>query len=343
MSEHSAHTTAAGARQPANRIRTLRVDRFALESGQVVPELTQAWERYGELNERRDNAVFVFHSLTGSAAAEQWWRGVVGPGCAIDTEQYAVYCPNLLGSCYGTHGLPADAAVTPRDMARFAALLVAHEGIRSVALAAGGSLGGMVALEWAAELRSLNRAVVVFAAPAAHTAFAIGYNHVQRRALELGGEAGIALARMAAVLTYRTSAEFEARFGRERREDGVFQVQSYLEHHGEKLAARMDAPSYRRLIDAMDAHDVGRGRGGVAAALRSTRTRLHGVGIVGDLLYSPEDVRSWVQAAGGSYHELSSTHGHDAFLLEQEAVSAVLRRVLAAVDTERTAGLEVAS
>jgi homoserine O-acetyltransferase len=324
-------------------IRTLRVNRFALESGQVVPELTQAWQRYGELNARRDNAVFAFHSLTGNTAAAEWWRGVVGPGCAIDTERYAVYCPNLLGSCYGTTGLPADASVTPRDMARFASLLVAHERINSVALATGGSLGGMVALEWAAELRSQTRAVVVFAAPAAHTAFAIGYNHLQRRALELGGEAGLALARMAAILTYRTAAEFNERFGRDQRAEGVFQVQSYLDHHGDKLVSRMDPASYRLLIDAMDAHDVGRGRGGVAAALRGARTRLYGVGIGGDLLYSPDDVRSWVQAAGGSYHELSSGHGHDAFLLEPSAVATILRRVLAIVETESIAGLEVAS
>jgi len=321
----------------------LHVDRFALESGQVVPELTQAWRVYGQLNARRDNAIFVFHSLTGGTEAEQWWRGVVGPGLALDTDRYAVYCPNLLGSCFGTGGLPPGASVTPRDMARFAALLVAADRIRSVALATGGSLGGMVALEWAAELRSLSRAVVVFAAPAAHTASAIAHNHVQRRALELGGEAGLAVARMAAILTYRTSAEFEARFGRDRRADGAFQVQSYLDHHGDKLVSRMDPTSYRLLIDAMDAHDVGRGRGGVAAALRAARTRLHGVGIGGDLLYSPGDVRSWVQAAGGSYHELASAHGHDAFLLEPAAVSAILRRVLAMVETEQIVGLEVAS
>lgn len=321
---------------------TLQVARFALESGQVLSGLTQACQQYGRLNAQRDNAVFVFHSLTGTTQAAEWWRGVVGPGCAIDTDRYAVFCPNLLGSCFGTSALPAGTAVTTRDMARFATRLVAAHGITSVALATGGSLGGMVALEWAAELKALSRAVVVFAAPAAHTAFAIGYNHVQRQALALGGEAGLALARMAAILTYRTAAEFEARFGRARREDGAFEVQSYLDHHGAKLVARMDAGSYRTLIDAMDSHDVGRGRGGSAAALRSARTRLHGVGIAGDLLYSPEDVRSWVQAAGGGYDELQSAYGHDAFLLEPEAVSAILRRVLAAGERERP-GLEAAS
>ena len=324
-------------------IRNLPVDRFTLESGQVVSGLVQAYRLYGNLNARRDNAIFVFHSLTGSTEAAEWWRGVVGPGCAIDTDRYAVFCPNLLGSCFGTTGLPAGSSVTTRDMARFAAKLVGAHGITSVALAAGGSLGGMVALEWAAELKSLSRAVAVFASPAAHTAFAIGYNHVQRQALELGGEAGLALARMAAILTYRTAAEFEARFGREQRADGRFQVQCYLDHHGAKLVARMDPASYRTLLDAMDSHDVGRGRGGVAAALRGAHTRLHGIGIPGDLLYQPADVRTWVVAAGGCYHELRSSHGHDAFLLEPAAASAILRRALAMVETESIVGLEAAS
>lgn len=323
--------------------RTQVVHDFELDSGEVVPELVQACRVYGRLNARRDNAIFVFHSLTGSPDAAEWWGGVVGPGCALDSNRYAVFCPNLLGSCFGTRGLREDAAVTPRDMARLAARLVAAHGITSVALATGGSLGGMVALEWAAELKSLSRSVVVFAAPAAHTAFAIGHNHVQRRALELGGERGLALARMAAMLTYRTAAGFERRFGRERRADGVFQVQSYLDYQGEKLVARMEPAAYLRLIDAMDAHDVGRGRGGVAAALRSARTRLLGVGITGDLLYPPEDVREWTALAGADYRELASPHGHDAFLLEPAGVDALLRGVLAEVALERAGGLEVAS
>jgi len=308
--------------------RTLRVRSFPLDSGLEVAELTQAYHLYGRLNARRDNAVFVFHSLTGNALAAEWWQGVVGPGCAIDTERFAVFCPNLLGSCYGTRGLPSGTAVTPRDMARLAARLLEAHDVRSVALVTGGSLGGMVALEWAVQLPAVTRAAVAFGAPAAHSAFAIGYNHVQRRALELGGEAGFALARMAALLTYRTAPEFEARFGRETRADGLFQVQSYLDYQGDKLVARMDPASYRTLIDAMDAHDVGRDRGGIAAALQPCGASLYGVGITGDLLYPPAEVQAWVAAAGGHYRELESTHGHDAFLLEPQAVNEILREAL---------------
>lgn len=311
------------------RLRTLRVARFALESGRVLEEVRQAYLLLGELSEARDNLVVIFHSLTGTADAADWWAEAVGPGKALDTTRWAVLCPNLLGSCYGTSGLPADAAVTPRDMARLAARVVEALGVRSVALAAGGSLGGMVALEWAASFPALTRAVVAFAAPAAHTAQAIAFNHVQRTAIRLGGpEQGLALARMAAMLTYRTAGELQERFGRERRGDGRFQVQSYLDHQGEKLVRRFEAASYLALLDAMDAHDVGRGRGGEAAALRAFEGRLVGVGIPGDLLYAPEDVRRWTDACGAEYREILSDRGHDAFLLEGEQVGDILSDVL---------------
>lgn len=313
-------------------LRLQRVGRFELESGDVLGDVVQAYHLDGQLNAARDNLVVLFHSLTGNADAIQgWWKGVVGPGLPIDTDRYAVLCANLLGSCYGTTGLPkgpGSPPVTTRDMARLTKRLVDALGVSSVALATGGSLGGMVALEWAATYPALTRAVVAFAAPAAHTAHAIGLNHVQRRALELGGEAGLELARMIAMLTYRTPGELEQRFGRERRGDGVFQVESYLTYQGEKLVARMDAGTYRALIDAMDSHDAGLGRGGAAAALGRFEGRLIGVGIPGDLLYPPDQVREWVEAAGGEYREIRSPHGHDAFLLEPEQVAAIVGEAL---------------
>jgi homoserine O-acetyltransferase len=133
---------------------------------------------------------------------------------------------------------------------------------------------------------------------------------------------------MTAMISYRTAAEFQTRFGRERREDGRFQVQSYLDHHGEKLLRRFDLESYRALIDTMDRHDVGRGRGGVAAALGAFRGRLIGVGIPGDLLYGEADVRGWTEAAGAEYRELHSPYGHDAFLIETTAVAGLLGEAL---------------
>jgi homoserine O-acetyltransferase len=306
--------------------------RFELESGEVLTGVVQAYHLDGELNAERDNLIVVFHALTGSAdAVGDWWSGVAGPGKVLDTERYAVLCTNLLGSCYGTtwagRGEGPPPSITPRDQARLIRALVEELGVRSVALATGGSLGGMVAMEWACSYPELTRSTVVFAAPAAHTAAAIGWNHIQRRAIEMGGEEGLALARMVAMMTYRTGEEFELRFGRDRAGE-MYQVTSYLSYQGEKLVRRFDVESYLALTGAMDAHDLGRGRGGVEAALAAVRGRLVGVGITGDLLYTEADVRRWAALAGAEYESIHSIHGHDAFLIELPQVSAILAGAL---------------
>jgi homoserine O-acetyltransferase/O-succinyltransferase len=307
---------------------------FVLEDGTTLTSVRQAYTLLGELNGRRDNLVLLFHSLTGTPDPREWWRGVVGPGAAIDTDRYAVLAPNLLGSPYGTTRPPEHAAVTTRDMVRLAAHLVDILGVRRVALAAGGSLGGMATLEWLATFPRRTRSAVVFAAPAAHTAWAIALNHVQREALRLGAaagdtDAGLRLARMMAMLSYRTSTELDARFGRATTQLGDFQVASYLRHHGQKLAARFDARAYHTLTGAMDSHDVGRGRGGVASALRASGAAITAVGIPGDLLYDDGVVRRWAGEAGARYREIRSLHGHDAFLLEPDQVREILADALA--------------
>jgi homoserine O-acetyltransferase len=321
------------------RLREQHLPGLELESGEVLTDVVQAYHLDGALSPARDNLVVVFHALTGSAdAVGDWWSGVVGPGRAIDTDRWAVLCTNLLGSCYGTRFRGPDRPrITPRDQVRLIHSLVDELGVGSVALATGGSLGGMVALEWAASFPDLTRSTVVFAAPAAHTAAAIGWNHVQRRAILQGGEDGLALARMVAMMTYRTPREFELRFGRERQAEG-YAVESYLSYQGDKLVRRFDVESYLALMGAMDAHDVGRGRGGVAAALRPVSGRLVGVGIPGDVLYPVDDVRRWVDAVGGEYRSIDSVHGHDAFLIELDQVGAILTEALGEIpgpDSER--------
>jgi len=325
--------------------------RFALESGEILRDVRQAYVLEGALNARRDNLVLVFHSLTGSPETLGGWKGTaIGPGRAIDTRKYAVLCPNLLGSCYGTSfkrflrkggGAVAQPTVTTRDQAALAFSLVESLGVFSPALVAGGSLGGMVALEWAASFPERSRAVVVFAAPAAHTAWAIGWSHVQRRALDTcGPEAGLAIARMVGMLTYRAPDELEGRFGRRSGENEPFAVQSYLNHHGAKLVARFDPESYRTLLDTMDAHDVGRGRGGATAALRAFRGRLTAVGITSDVLYPEKEVRRWAREAGAEIEAIVSPHGHDAFLLESGPVGAVLAKALEAGRAALSPGAE---
>lgn len=324
-------------------LRTITVPAFTLESGEVLSGLRQAYHLDGELNAARDNLVIVFHALTGTPdAAGDWWKRVIGPGLALDTDKYAVLVPNLLGSCYGTSG-PSDhpdeqikagtphgrfPAITPRDQARFAALLVESLGVTDVALVTGGSLGGMVSLEWTATFTGRTRATVVLAAPAAHTAHAIAWNAVQRAVLDAGGEDGLAIARQISMIAFRSEREFEARFGRTLNPDGHFNVQSYLAHQGRKLAARFDAATYRTLLDAMDAHDLGRGRGGLAHALLALEGAVYAVGVPGDQLYSADVVRQWAELAGAEYREIQSHFGHDAFLLEHEQVGAILREAL---------------
>ena len=325
-------------------VRVHTTPRFTLESGEVLRDVRQAYALEGALNERRDNLVVVFHSLTGSPETLGGWKGsVIGPGKAIDTNKWAVLCPNLLGSCYGTEfkrllrrvGMAdAQPAITTRDQAALAETLLSELRVERAALVTGGSLGGMVALEWAATFPERTDAAVVFAAPAAHTAWAIGWNHVQRRAIDAGGpEAGLAIARMVGMLTYRTPQEFEARFGRQPGDAEAFAAQSYLSRHGTKLVARFDAKSYRTLLGAMDAHDVGRGRGGTASALAPLGARLTGVGIPGDGLYPEDVVRGWVGEAGATYAELRSTHGHDGFLIEPDAAGAILAGALGRVSS----------
>ena len=322
-----------GQRPRYRRVQLL--DRFELESGDVLRQVEQAYYLDGTLNDARDNLVVVFHALTGSAdAMGDWWREVVGPDLAIDTNRYAVLCTNLLGSCYGTTG-PADPArrpfpdVTTRDMARLVGELVQRLRVPSVALAIGGSLGGMVAMEFAATYPELARNVVVLAAPAEHPASAIAWSHIQRRAIAAAGEEGLEIARMIAMMTYRTAGELADRFGREEHEAGGFAVERYLSRQGEKLRARFDVHTYLTLLGAMDSHDVGRGRGGVASALAPVKGKVIGVGIPGDLLYDPVlDVRSWTDAAGAEYREIESPKGHDGFLLEGEQVGSLLLEIL---------------
>ncbi|HYD52286.1 MAG TPA: homoserine O-acetyltransferase [Gemmatimonadaceae bacterium] len=315
------------------------LDRFELESGEVLRDVRQAYYLDGTLNAARDNLVVVCHALTGSAdAAGDWWSDIVGPGRAIDTRRYAVLCANLLGSCYGTTG-PSDPArrpfprVTTRDMARLTERLVASLHVSSIALVVGGSLGGMVAMGLAASVPQLVRRAVILAAPAAHPAAAIGWNHVQRRIVSLAGEEGLEIARMVAMLTYRTPAELERRFARAAHADGGLAVERYLDHQGRKLRARFDVHSYLALLDAMDAHDVGRDRGGIEAALAPIADRITGVGIPGDVLYAATDVRGWTDAVGARYREIHSIHGHDAFLLEHEQVAVLLQEALGPAST----------
>ena len=214
-------------------------------------------------------------------------------------------------------------------MARAVGVLLESLGVPQVALVTGGSLGGMVTLEFVATFPGRARSAVVFAAPAAQSAASIGWVHVQREALRLGGPDGLALARQVAMLTYRTPEGLRERFGRLRGEECDFAVQDWLRRHGARLDARFSRESYLTLLDAMDTHDLARGRGGVSERLRGSGTALTGVGIPGDQFYPSDEVAEWVHAAGARFRTISSPHGHDAFLIELAQVGALLTEALA--------------
>ena len=332
----------------AGTVESVRLGPLGLESDEELPELIVAFRHDGPGPDLAPQ-VLVVHALTGSAdAAGDWWAPLIGPGAALDTERVGVLCANLLGGRYGSTGPTsrdprtgrpygaAFPAVTTRDQARAQWALADALGIERFAVVTGGSLGGMVALEVALERPGAVDVVMPLAAPAETGALAVAWNHLQIRLIEALGEDGLALARQLAMTTYRSAVDFDERFGRRRETDGRPSVVSYLEHQGRKLVDRFDGDTYRILVGAMDAQDIGRGRGGVDGALRglaASGTALTGVGIQGDILYGPEQVRGLVDAAlaagmQAGYREIHSTKGHDAFLVEWRQLAAILGEAL---------------
>lgn len=290
-----------------------------------------------------------------------WWQGVIGPGLAIDTDKFFVVCPNVLGACQGTTG-PSSLApdgrrfgsrfpiVTIRDQVAVEVALADYLEIESWAGVVGGSMGGMRVLEWAVGFPARTGHAVVLAVGAAATADQIALSALQNRAIradprfaggdyydnDRGPDEGLAIARGLGQFTYRTGTEFEIRFGRQLQieselvGEGPYAIESYLSYQGAKLGARFDPNSYIVLSEAMNHHDVGRGRGGVAEALKSVSIPVSVAGIVSDRLYPLELQEQLVELL--PYAEplavITSDFGHDGFLLEVEKVGDVIAKAL---------------
>ena len=349
-----------------------------LDGGGSLAPVEIAYETYGALDAEASNAVLVCHALTMdqhvAAPSERtgkpgWWTSMVGPGRPIDTDRFLVVCANVLGSCMGSSG-PASTdpatgrpygmafpVITIRDMVRAQALLLDHLGIGTLAAVVGGSMGGMQALSWAATHPARVRAAVVIASTARHTAQNIAFHEVGRQAImadprwrdgaypaEVPPAAGLAVARMAAHITYLSEAGLTEKFGRrlQAREaksfgfDADFQVESYLRHQGLSFVDRFDANSYLYITRAMDYFDLAEEHGGrLADAFRGSRTRFCLVSFDTDWLYPTAQSRAIVHAlnAGGaraSFVELSSPFGHDAFLLDSPELERVVAGFLGA-------------
>ena len=331
-------------------VRTVSLGPFPLESNTILPDLVVAYRHDGPGPVDAPQVLLV-HALTGSAdAAGDWWEPLVGPGRAFDTDRFGVLCANLLGGRYGTTG-PTSVdpgtgepygssfpPITARDQARAQWALLDALGIAELELVTGGSLGGMVALEVALERPGAVRTVMPVAAPAAIGALAMAWNRIQVEVIERLGVEGMSLARQLAMTTYRSELDFDSRFAGRTEADGRPSVVSYLDHQGRKLVGRFDPETYITLVGAMDSHDIGRGRGGVEAALATLNhgdTVLVGLGIEGDILFGPAQVQAVLVAARAAglparYEELRSSKGHDAFLVEWDLLTTIFRRALPA-------------
>lgn len=340
--------------------RSLTISEFTLESGAVLRDVPVAYHTWGQLNESRDNAIVVCHALTGDSNAESWWGPLIGPGRPLDTDRYFVICANAIGSPYGTvspvsirpdTGTPYGAdfpAATIRDTVALHRLLIEHLGITRIAMTIGGSMGGMQVLEWGFHA-DLVGSLVPIGVGGRHSAWCIAWSEAQRQAIYAdpnwkGGrytsdatpDAGLAAARMMAMVSYRSRQSFESRFARARMasndQQEAFAVESYLRYQGEKLVQRFDANCYVHLTRQMDSHDVSRGRGGYPDTLRSLRQPTLVLGIDTDVLYpveEQEELAAYMPEA--TLQIIESENGHDSFLIAFDQLDEVLRPWMEAV------------
>lgn len=314
-----------------------------------LPEVIVCYETWGTLNEDRSNAILIQHALSGDSHAIGWWSGLIGPGKPIDTDRFFVIGHNALGGCQGTTG-PSSLApdgkpwgsrfpkVTLEQMVEAQLRLVRSLGIETLYAVAGGSMGGMMALEVARRPGLVKKAFVT-ASAAAHSAKQIGFNETARQAIRRdprfrGGDYspedppkdGLAVARMVGHLSYLSEAAFQHKFGREIHPDkGIFQVESYLNYQGDKFNARFDPNSLIALSEAIDAYEL--------TSLEGSTAEFLFVSFASDWLYPPHQSAALHQMAlaGGCssrYENIDLPWGHDAFLLDGEIQGAFVREFL---------------
>lgn len=345
---------------------------FELESGETIDSPTTAYETWGELENEPSNAILVTTGLTPSAHVARhdpedepgWWEEMVGPGKAIDTERWFVVCANVLGGCHGSTGPssidPATGrpyamsfpVITLRDMMRLQRELLEHLGVDRLHASVGSSMGGMLVLEYAALFPDTVKRLIAVSASGMSYPYAIALRHVQRRAVTLdpawrdgdyydhGQPAdGLTLAREIGTISYRSDVEWSRRFGRRWRDgeilsfDGRFEIESYLQHQGEKYPRTYDANSYLYLSRAMDLHDLGRDRGGLLAGVKRIEAKPLLIGVTTDVLIPPFEIYHLADAFTAAANPaelliLDLDTGHDSFLIHPETFGSPIRRFL---------------
>nr|WP_218119203.1 homoserine O-acetyltransferase [Limimonas halophila] len=347
-----------------------------LDCGAELGPFRMAYRTYGTLNADRSNAILVCHALTGDqhpvdpphSRKAGWWSLMIGPGKPLDTDHYFIVCANVLGGCSGTEGPPEIRrdtgepwgldfpVITIADMVRAQVMLLDHLGIEKLFCVIGGSMGAMQALQFASAYPERTFAAVPIAGAARHSAQNIAFHEVGRQAIMAdpdwqGGDymkagtaprRGLAVARMAAHITYLSEAALHRKFGRSLQDrksvtygfDADFQVESYLRHQGSTFVDRFDANAYLYITRAMDYFDLVSEHGGVLAeAFRDTPVRFCVISFTSDWLFPTPESREVVHAlnaaaADVSFCEIESDKGHDAFLLDEPELFAVLRGFL---------------
>lgn len=357
---------------------------LTLDSGQSLQDVVVGYNTYGTLNAARSNAILICHALTGDQHAasvnpvtgrDGWWDQMVGPGKVFDTNRFFVICSNVVGGCMGTTG-PKDIdpatgkpygltfpVITIRDMVRAQVLLVDHLGISELLCVAGGSMGGMQVLEWMASFPERLVSAMPIATAAKHSAQNIAFHEVGRQAIMAdpdwrGGayaaegvfpSKGLAVARMAAHITYLSEAALQRKFGRELQDraavsyafDADFQVESYLRHQGRSFVERFDANSYLYITRAMDYFDLAADHGGqLSQAFKWLKARVCVASFTSDWLFPTVEAKRIVHAlnaaaANVSFVEFATDTGHDAFLLDIPEMFATFRGFIDAVAAHR--------
>ena len=351
---------------PSSQVAHFGADQpLSLDCGVNLSPFQIAYQTYGKLNAARSNAVLVCHALTGDQHVANvhpvtgkagWWETMVGPGRPIDTNQYFIICANVIGGCMGSTG-PASInpatgkvwgldfpVITIPDMVRAQAMLMDRLGIDNLLAVVGGSMGGMQTLQWAAAFPQRVFSVLAIACSTHHSAQNIAFHELGRQAvmadpdwhggrysdLGLDPRRGLAVARMAAHITYLSDAALHRKFGRRMQDrelptfsfDADFQVESYLRYQGSSFVERFDANSYLYLTRAMDYFDIAADHGGVLArAFRDIKTRFCVISFTSDWLFPTSESRALVHALNASsalvsFAEIETDRGHDAFLLD---------------------------
>lgn len=326
---------------------------FELESGVKLPSLTIAYDTYGVRNEDSSNVIWVCHALTANSDVADWWPHTVEEGCFLDPDKYFTVCANFLGSHYGTTGPLSEnpetgepwygdfPRITVRDMVRAHQLLAEYLGIKRVKLLIGSSIGGFQCLEWSVMQPDFAERAAFIATTPRTKPWASAFNESQRIAIqsdptfgERNAEAGLdglAIARSIALLSYRGGMAYDKTQEDADPDEASFErrVHSYQRYQGEKLRRRFNAYSYIRLSQAVDSHNLGRGRGKVEDVLKQIKAKSLVVAITSDILFPPSDHQILIDNIPDvEYHLIDSDFGHDGFLVEHKQLNDIILNFL---------------